>query len=379
MNLTQVSIWFKKGVKILLGVAAVYYLLILVIGPAGRSIIKSMFFRPDPPTVLYGMLDPLEFIEKPITNQTPTYVLNTKNGKLPYDLPEVLTVYQFKPNQFSYQAGKNALKEAYILGFPEEDLITDLKGSIYKWRSLTSRGTLEINIDSRELILNTNLLGKTKQFPEGTLDENQARRYAREVFNLIGRFDDELYKNGTQKVHLGRYVGNQIIKTNESRNAQIARVDLFRSINNFPILGPDPDKGLLHVYLRNPTDERDPYNYPVVEAYYWKINTTSNATYPLISVKDAWAAVQQGKGVITSVIPKNANPFDTYESTSVENILIDNIYIAYYDTPKLQKYLQPIYVFSGKYTTRGTSGGEITIYLPAVSGEFTKSVSQSQE
>ena len=82
--------------------------------------------------------------------------------------------------------------------------------------------------------------------------------------------------------------------------------------------------------------------------------------------------VTENKAVVVNVTPRNANPFGTYAPVTVEKILIDNIYLAYYETSKFQTYLQPIYVFSGKYTTRGTEGGSITLYFPAVTGEWGK-------
>ena len=105
---------------------------------------------------------------------------------------------------------------------------------------------------------------------------------------------------------------------------------------------------------------------------HWEIETETNATYPIIPVQEAWDMVTEGKAVITQVTPKQSNPFEPYYPVSVEKVLIDNIYLAYYETPKLQTYLQPIYVFSGKYTTRGTEGGDVTLYFPAITGEWTK-------
>jgi len=54
--------------------------------------------------------------------------------------------------------------------------------------------------------------------------------------------------------------------------------------------------------------------------------------------------------------------------------LVDNIYLAYYENTKDQTYLQPIYVFEAKYKSLGSQGGEMVIYLPAVSGEFVKPI-----
>jgi len=376
MNLTNTSALFKKGLKIFLLVVLIYYVFLLIIEPGARLTVKKLFTKPVPPTLTYGLLDPLEFVEKPISGGEFEYVLNTKNGRLPVDIPEQAVVYKFKNNPYSYLAGKNALEDSIKLGFAEGDLTTDLKGNVYKWRSIRTGSTLEIQTETRELNLTTNLVGRDKDFPIGTLNEETAKKQAKTVFESLNRFNDAYYPSGSSTVYLGRYTPTGLIETKTAREAQIARVDFFRGIDSHPILGPDPKEGLLHAVVRTSVGVT-PLNNPVVEAYFWEINPDSRATYPIISPSEAWNAVKLGRGVVANVTPKGANPFSQYVSTRVESILIDNIFIAYYDTPKPQRFLQPIYVFDGKYTTRGTEGGYITIYFPAITKEYTKQESTS--
>ena len=79
--------------------------------------------------------------------------------------------------------------------------------------------------------------------------------------------------------------------------------------------------------------------------------------------------------MISSVRPRNFNPFDDISPPTVERILVNKIYLAYYETPDFQKFLQPIYVFEGKYTNGGDDdGGDIVLYYPALTAEFTRGV-----
>lgn len=338
--------------------------------------LRRTFEKPIPANPVYGLLDPLEFVEKPILGETPKYTLNTKNGRLPTTIPSMLPVFRFKPTAYSYLAGKNATDDAANLGFTESDLITDLKGTIYKWRSLKSGGTLEIQIESKELKLGTSLLSKSKEFPAGNLSPANAKSIAVNLFKSINRFDDGYYPSGSSNVYLGKFTPAAIVETQNFSEAQIARVDFFRNIDGKPILGPDPEKGLLHAYVKRP-GEKSSLNNPVVEAYFWEINPDNKATYPIITVDEAWGAVKLGKGVISNITPKTFNHFGSYSAVRVENILIDNIYLAYYETPKYQKFLQPIYVFEGKYTTRGSEGGYITVYFPAITRDYTKQITET--
>jgi hypothetical protein len=377
MNLTDTAVLVKKALKILLLVVTVYYVILLFVEPGVKDFFKKMFARRIPPNPVYGQLDPLEFVVKPITEGRPKYILNTKNARLPTNIPEKVVVYKFKENAYSYLAGKNAVEHAKTLGFLESDLTTDLKGNIYKWRSIKTGGILEIQIETGELKLSTNLIGKSKDFALGTINQDSAKKFAKDKLLSINRFDDGLYPSGSAIARLGRFAQAGLVETTDTREAQIARVDFFRSINNYPILGPDPTKGLLHLYIRNPSGYT-PLNNPIVETYLWTINPDDRATYPIISVGEAWKAVTEGNGVVANVTPKGANPFVPYTPTKVESILVDNIFLAYYDTPKPQKFLQPIYVFDGKYTTRGSEDGYITIYFPAITRENTKQLEKAE-
>jgi len=381
MTLTKLAALFKKVIRILAIFVVAYYTWVFIIFPFGRGVVKMLFPPRNPPKPLYGKLEPLEFVEKPVEG-TPKYILNTKDGKLPRGLPNKMTVYKFKPPQFSYEAGKTARKDAAFLGFSDSDLITDLKGTSYKWRSLKTAGILEIYRDTKEILLITNLVSNNLYLPKGYITKADAIEDAKNLFRALGRFDDSLYPAGYSVAYLGRIQGNKILETQNPSEAQFAQVHLFRNIENYKILGPDPRKGLLSATVGYLQKEASPLNYPTIEAYYWEIDATPEASYPIISVEQAWNAVAQGKGVISNVTPKEFNPYEGYGSTRIDEILINNIYLAYYETPKQQTYMQPIYVFDGNFRSSGTQGGATTVYFPAVTGEWVNAVAieaQSQE
>lgn len=372
MNLTKTAEMVKKVVKYLFLTISSYYLVAYVIFPGSVSLFKAIFVKKIPPNTIYNQLDQLEFVKKKINNENITYTLNTTNAKLPTDFPDKMKVYKFKPPQYSYLAGKNASAEAAVLGFGDEDLRTDLTGTVYKWRNSRTMSNLSIDINTRELYLDTDLEGKSSTFKKITIDKDELIRTGARIMSEIYRYNDGLYQTGTQKLKLGYYIGKKIYETDDMEQAQVALIDFYRSIEEYPIVGPDPSKGLMRIIVSDYSKTPNPLNNPVVEAHYWEIDKDTKATYPIITVQEAWEMVTQGKAVITQVTPKQSNPFELYFPVSTEKILIDKIYLAYYETPKFQTYLQPIYVFSGKYTTRGTEGGDVTLYFPAITGEWTK-------
>jgi hypothetical protein len=377
MRLSVVAPWVRKAINFLIIFVILYYVGVLAVFPAAKTFFATVFPSHDAPDASFGKLDQLKFVTKAITNSQVSYILNTTDGKLP-SLPTQATVFRFKQPAFSYGSGPKSQKDALTLGFTDADLVGDLKGQVYKWRNSVSGGVLEINALDRSLVLNTPMQNKSGYFASRGITPNYALVQSMSLFSQLERFKEASYTNGTNSVVLGRFEDGVIVETTDPRQAQIARVDLFKKVLNAPVLGPDPDKGLLHVYLRINSPEEPAFNYPMVEAYYHEVETTPTATYPLVPLNRAWKEVQEGKAPIVSVVPKDSNPFTRYSPVQVDRVLINEIYLAYYETPEVQPYLQPIYVFEGNYTSAGNQSGSVTLYYPAVSGEYIKEATPTQ-
>ncbi len=371
MTLTQVSRLFRIGVVFLIIAVIVYYISILIIIPIGSSLYAAAFPKKDPPNNYYGLLPPLEFVEYKTKNAgAPIFKLDTKDGRLPSELPKKITVYKVEKPIPSFEKGKDAIRTAQALGFNDADLVSSLKDVVYEWKKIESGGVLKIDTESKVVNLTTPLEGKTALFPRGSISTGDAIKEATKLLTDVGRFNDELYRTGKQEVTLGRYNGNIIEQTTNALDAQIARVDFYRGIGDYAILGPDPREGLINLYVRGPQKEKVFYNFPVMESYNWEIQTQSNATYGVIPVSTAWEHIKNNRGVISNITPENSSNLSEYTPVAVDEVFINNIYLAYYDNKSSQKFLQPVYVFEGKYTTEGTQGGKITYYYPAVTPEW---------
>jgi len=363
----------RRGL-ILFGIAAVvYYIFLLLFFPGAKALFNALFPEKNPPNPIFGMLPPLEFTEKKTKGDfNPTFKLDTKDGKLPSNIPRKMTVYEIRKTVPSFEKGKNAVDTAAELGYNDDDLITSLKEPVFKWRKLSSNGLLEIDTNNRQLTHSTTLRGKDGYYPRGTLTKGTSIKIAQNIFRKIGRMNDTLYKEGTQKVILGQFVGRILKETETAADAQIARVDFFRSINKYPILGNDPQEGLLYTFLRKPSKKDAHYNFPIMESYLRGIVQRSEASYPIIEVENAWNLVKQNKGVVVGILPESSSKLTAYTPVVVQQVFINNIYLAYYDNINAQPYLQPVYVFKGKYTTTGTQGGTIVFYYPAITSQYIK-------
>ena len=88
---------------------------------------------------------------------------------------------------------------------------------------------------------------------------------------------------------------------------------------------------------------------PIIEISYtfWPIAFDDFGTYPLISGTSAWEELVKGNAAIISM-----------GNNTSGNIVIRNIYMAYYDSEDPQLFLQPIFVFEGD--------NNFVAYLPAI-------------
>jgi len=372
MNLTTTAKNVKLGFFGFVVFIIVYLFGVFFFIPTAKNLYKSLFPPKNPPNPAFGALEPIQFESQSILNsESPKYTLFTTNGKLPSDFPDRMTVYPYKKPTFSFESGKEAASNARTVGFEEGDLTTNLKGIEYKWIDTETGANLTINTETKNLDLETPENSLRGIYTEGSMNKEKAREIAKEVLRSIGRFSDPLYVKGNQTMDLGSYENGEIKYTAYARDAEIGYVNFFRMVGKYRIVGPVYKQGLVRLYVGvgNSAVTKN----PCIHSNIREINTQSNATYPLLPINVAWGEVANNKGVISHIKPNTQSPFEDYKPVMVEEILINDIFLAYYDDTEEQTYLQPIYVFEGNYIGPNNEKGTVTIYYPAISGEYIKS------
>jgi hypothetical protein len=378
MNLTKISYYARTAINIFLALAFLYVMALVLKNPI-RTGLKSVLPEKDPPKPVYGKLSPLEFIAQPVSGAIESYELNTPDGRLPGDFPKKMTVYKYIPNFLSFEAGKEAQEDALALGFGSSELISDFKADKYIWRDISYNSMLTIDLLTESIVLTTPYTSIGSNYPLGSIDEEKALKQAETLLDSVGKMKDQLYLQGTKEIVYGRFLGGKVVEATTPLEAQIAQIDYFRSVNDYPILGPDPKKPLIRLVIGQPGEAVNlKLKNPVVEIAEWEVDTVPEASYPIIPINVAWNNVAQGNGVIANVTRGNQSPFEEYQRTAIEKVFIDKIYLAYYDNIKPQEYLQPIYVFEGRYTNVSGDRGAITIYYPAVDGSYIKGTNETE-
>lgn len=132
----------------------------------------------------------------------------------------------------------------------------------------------------------------------------------------------------------------------KAQQARVARINFFRKpIGIFPIIPPGYDESFNYaLYTDTPSL---PSGMLELSYMFWPIAWDDASTYPLRTSAQAWQELTEGYGTVVR-LGKN----------TPKDVIVRKIFLAYFDTPEPQDFLQPIFVFEG-------DNGFIA-YLPAI-------------
>ncbi|NIT04546.1 hypothetical protein GTO10_06670 [Candidatus Saccharibacteria bacterium] len=316
---------------------------------------------PTPPTVGFGELPELRLPQTDIAG-TPTFVLETATGDLPEfpDKAEVVTMSPVQPTLLGEEKARELARELDFGG--QGSLSTDRKTLTFE--DAPDGRTLSVDVVTQNFTLTTST-SKISSLPLGSaVSGPDAIKKAQILLSSLGLLEFG-FEEGNQTTVFRAVSGGEAKKVSSISEAHFTEVNFFRSLTqvssqNYPLLPPNPQTGLIKVWV---TSGLDPeilntlllsYNASQVE-----IDKEVIETYPLEAVSNAWEAVKRGEGIAY-----------VEDSDPVRQVAITRVTLAYFDDPAHQVYLQPIYVFYG--LTRGLEGqeGEFVAYQPAVSKDW---------
>ncbi len=354
MTLTETAQLTKK--------VAVALMIVAVAGFTARAIwtrARTTLFPPKtpPPEVAFGKLPLPQIPNLPFKEgSNPQYVVDTTTGRLPTDLPDRAKVYKIILPETTLLTSQRAKDLASKLGFTETP--QKISSSEYRWEDSEKGRTLNMNITTGNFTLETavkkltNLVGGSPPSKAAVIEQ------AATFLQGMGLLNSD-YAAGRKDGSYLKIEGETLKKVDNLSSAQLTRVDFFREIEEQPIVGPQPYGGLLTVILGKNI-------VPFVFYHSWPLDPAQSTTYPLKTIQQVWSEVGGGQAKLTFLAPANADPFASYEPHALEKIFVTRISWGYFDSEKLQDYLQPIYILEGLGLTTDRVQLKFIAYVPAI-------------
>ena len=226
---------------------------------------------------------------------------------------------------------KKAVNFALNLRFSKEPKI--LNSTVYEFSDELTGNILTLDITSQNFFLKINYLNSSVFQEKTAIDKETAVFLAKKYFSSLGVWDEDLTQS---KVSYFKFEGQNLVETKKQKQIQIVRVDFSRQeIDGIPIVPLNYDKSGIYIIFSGNSQEIK----QVLEARFYNFppNLNTSGTYPLISGKQAWENLKNGKAYIAKPLKEG------------EKAIIRKIYLAYLEMPNYQPYLQPIFVFEGDF------------------------------
>ncbi len=349
-SLTETAYHTRRGINWTILTVIIY--LILRIFWSLLLVLWAVLFPPRalPPNHAFGKLPKLSF---PQAESSPTaqlsYTLQTISGSLPQSSNSA-TVY-FMPKQaanlLAISKTQDFAKKLLFDPNPFQETRT-----VYRFDDpITPLRKLRYDIVSNNFILRYGYEQDTGIFSEsGSINDSQKLIEESKNYLNDGGISEDDFQRGEQKVSYFKLVGNTLVQVPNVSQSNATRVDFFRGpVNKFKLMTSNPSEGQIQ-FLFSPALDKKKRIIELIYTY-WPIDYETSATYSIRSSGEAWQELQNGRAYIAK-----------YPTNNTNNILIRNIYLAYYDSFEPQTYLQPIFVFEGDQ--------DFKAYVPAISQEW---------
>ncbi len=367
--------------------------LILIVLVLIINFVIGLFKQPEPPYDPYPKYAEKEFGSLPILefeslalaeNSSPEYKIETTNGELP-DLPPIVFVYQTKTPRQSLTAEDDANEIAKALNFNEES--RPISETEVEW---TQGGrVLTINKLYNTVTIRTayQRLAPEDRTNEIEPYENAYISSAASYLKQAGLFPTNYQEDNLNFLVFLKLNSNfELIQAKSSQDADFVRVDFFQNYESVGITYPpgssdkekeryesyriysqavldNPYQGAISIVIGSTSNKNKIY-----ELSYTNWELEDRSTYYMIDENEAWEQVKQGNGFIRSLKEVNSYPFGSYAPENVKSFLLTDVEIVYLFPKSYDKYIQPIYKFSGiaKRQDSETTDLEFNIYYPAV-------------
>lgn len=413
MTLTEAAFWFKRFSKVAIGIALIVVLVVLIVWdkPGGEVPLKyTTASCACTPKAEDFTTHKLTIPSYEITNEIlPPYEFQTESGQLDDNLPKIVNVYEYVNLGEQINARAEAMILAKKMGF-NPDRIRKEGDTEYRWKDNRTRRELWVTAqDLNFKLFASDLKEITRIRKEGELPSpDEAIIIAGNALNSLGVLDSSYTANKYSTYLIKIEEDGTFTEADSLIEADLIRVDFTRqtSLITVPmniqgadqmvtslekrkmkavqssqvinderidttefitlVVNDNPNKSNISVYVGVENNEyeelKDIYQ---IDYKTWSISPVSCGTYPLIGASVAEEKVKNGQGSLVFLNYED-DQVAPYSQQEIKNFLITEVTLAYYEGSVAQKYLQPIYFFTGVAELKNSKKADFHIYYPAI-------------
>ena len=375
MKLADATKFFKRSVIIFISLIFLYFFLKFAF--ATSIVLYKVLFPPKPaiPTMTFGKI-PSPTIDSYKVNGDIKYVIDTISGKLPTNLPNQLPVYPITKPTRNILAEQNAKLSAARFGFKNE-AYTAIDTITWKWQSLMPQRSLTLNILTYNYDIKPNFAQLNLFLRKGeALNQSSAITNAYTVMSSHPYLEvkrDKVNEQFTAKTSFAKINQEVLEEASSLSDAQFTKVDVFKKLiyneTTYIIYGERYDNSYINFLFTN--EYANINNLLLAHVEYYPFDAEKGSTYPLKNIFTAWDKLQKGEGTITKIKGENEDRYQTYTGKEIKTVYLKSVELAYILEEK-PEFIQPIYVFIGKYESPNGETGDFVSYIPALDDNVLK-------
>jgi hypothetical protein len=332
-----------------------------IFGLIGFTILRLVFFAaidfyrvtfPPPalvPNNALGKLPKIEFPESATPSGQLSFTINTVSGTIP-EASDAARVYFMPKNRSNLLSLSRAQVLVNNVGFnttPRQ--IGDTNA--YHWIDLRNPlRSIDLDIVTGQFQLKYAYIHELTLFNQPNIPPPvQATNQVLAFFRKMGITAVDLDFDNPQVTYL-RLVGNSLEPTTSQSQANAVRVDVFRKpYSNYPVYTDKLGQANVSFIISGAIET----NKDILEVnfHHWEVDERTMGIYALKQASTAYTELQSGQAYFVSLPPDN-------------NVVITDVFLAYYDSKMPQLFLQPVFVFTGE--------NGFMAYVPAVAPPWTE-------
>lgn len=342
MSLTQTAYASRNFIKYG-GIGAVIFTLLWSIGVSAITAYKKAHPAYIAPTVRYGVLPKnifpnKEFVKKNFSFEFSNDIIPSFN-----DQAKVYIIYRSTTEILAYEEAKEVAKN---FGFEGDS--TEVAKGVYSFKDNLNK-TLTMNVLEGDFNLKYPYLVDSSVLEgKDVPNKEEAIKLAINFLEKGNKYGQDL-KNGSKKTSYWKIAEGRMTSVSALSEANAVKVEFFREKldGKWEIIAPQNNQASVSILVSGSeiSDKK------IIEANfkYANIDRESFSTYPIKKSSEAIADLKAGN-------------YWPASDVSLENVIIRDIELAYYEPVTLTQYLQPIYVFKGD--------NNFIAYVPAISDKY---------